>query len=347
MLLHAFLQFFLFIDLELEHFHFSGTDTIHLEHSHSTERYHRQVTGLKLLSNHFIATILKKFYINLHGWRMLLLMFVYPFGWMILSMIARINLNFFGSAQPLHVEPDLYSGSVTILQSDGSAEAIASAYEKIVNGRLITLNGSLQEYLLSEKPNSAFSASVTRTNLTAFFDNEAFHSAPLAVNVLYNAILQSVCADCSIHVTNYPVNQKQKDEDEQHQKSHYMDVEMSYATFVAVFIMFYVQERVCRSKLLQIVSGMNIFIYWLASFLWDMMIFFVFTAMFFSILAISQGQYWSDGEDLFHFVLVIICFGCTILPLIYLASFLFRVPSRGLSASLFFGLIFGKYLDVS
>lgn len=47
--------------------------------------------------------------------------------------------------------------------------------------------------------------SVTKKNITAWFNNQAFHTAPLSVNLIYNAILKTFCANCSISVSNHPM----------------------------------------------------------------------------------------------------------------------------------------------
>ena len=47
----------------------------------------------------------------------------------------------------------------------------------------------------------------------------------------------------------------------------------SLAFVSAFYVLFYVRERVTKSKHLQFVSGVKGWMYWLTSFLWDMLVF--------------------------------------------------------------------------
>lgn len=51
---------------------------------------------------------------------------------------------------------------------------------------------------------------------------------------------------------------------------------MSYVT--PYFVLFYVRERVCRSKHLQLVSGTAVSVFWLVAFFWDFTIFIVISS---------------------------------------------------------------------
>lgn len=333
---------------DYERFDLSTSDTAQLE-SGETDAFAPSITGFKLLINQFYATILKKLYMYIHGWRSVLLMFIYPFGWMIISLIAKVNINILSKAKnSLGITLDLYKSLTILIQSDESNASIVSQYEKIVeNFPTVHLNDSLQSYLLENKPNSVISASITKQNMTAYFDNEAYHAAPLTINVLFNAILRSFCESCSLAVQNYPVMQ-QKGNTPDNQNPDIGDVQfpitlgMILAIFIPMFIVHYVKERTSRAKLLQIVSGIDIFVFWSASFLWDMIVFLVFVALYFIGIVASKVEFWSEGATLVNLFILLIIFGFSVLPVVYVASFLFRVPSTGITGLLFTFMFAGK-----
>jgi ATP-binding cassette subfamily A (ABC1) protein 3 len=51
------------------------------------------------------------------------------------------------------------------------------------------------------------------------------------------------------------------------------NIGFSLAFVSAFYVLFYVRERVCKSKHLQIVSGVEGWTYWSASFIWDLFLF--------------------------------------------------------------------------
>lgn len=275
-------------------------------------------------------------------------MFLYPFGFMIFSFV--LNLSIWTHTVPsLTFTPSLYKGSLVILENDGSSGPIVAGYESLIpGGYLLKINQSAQDYTLSDHPNAVVAASITQTNLTAFFDNEAYHSAPLALNLLFNAILKSVCEMCSIEVTNEPFAASQemistgKDPAEA-SIAFALSTGMIYAIFVPLFILFYVKERVCRSKLLQVVSGIDIFVYWLASFLWDLVLFIIFTVIFLVGVVINQKELPTSFALQAQLFLILLVFAFAALPMIYMAAFIFRVPSTGVTSLLFFFFLIGKY----
>lgn len=49
-------------------------------------------------------------------------------------------------------------------------------------------------------------ATITANNITAWFNNQPYHGAPLALNLLHNAMLNALdCVNCGIKVSNHPM----------------------------------------------------------------------------------------------------------------------------------------------
>jgi ATP-binding cassette, subfamily A (ABC1), member 3 len=180
-------------------------------------------------------------------------------------------------------------------------------------------------------------ASITASNITAWFNNEGFHTPPLATNMMYNAQLRTVCPDCELRVGIDPLPFTTESEFLFLQAGNNLGFQLAFNTgfamsFVgALFVLFYVRERVSRSKLLQFVSGTNIAIFWTVSFLWDFLMFTIGAVGFIIILAAFQEEGWSTFQEVGRFFLLLWFFGFGMLPLTYLGSFLTDVPSTGMT----------------
>lgn len=103
---------------------------------------------------------------------------------------------------------------------------------------------------------------------------------------------------------------------------------MAYVT--AMFVMFYIKERVTRAKLLQFVSGVNKVIFWLTSFVVDYAVFILISLLFVGVLAAYQKEGFSTLIELTRIFIILIVFGFSALPFTYVWSLIFQVPSSGL-----------------
>lgn len=49
-------------------------------------------------------------------------------------------------------------------------------------------------------------ATITENNITAWYNNQPYHGAPLTLNLLHNAMLKALnCVNCGIEVANQPM----------------------------------------------------------------------------------------------------------------------------------------------
>lgn len=79
------------------------------------------------------------------------------------------------------------------------------------------------------------------------------------------------------------------------------NIGFSMAFVSSFYVMFYVRERVCKSKHLQLVSGVGIFAFWGSSFLCDMLTF-IFTSLWLIFtLIIFQEEGFSTPAELGKF----------------------------------------------
>eukprot|EP00903_Cladosiphon_okamuranus_P005738 g5694.t1 len=106
-------------------------------------------------------------------------------------------------------------------------------------------------------------------------------------------------------------------------------VPMCYAP--AAFVTFLVRERACKSKRVQLVSGASPLAYWISTYLWDVLLFFVLSCL----VMLTFAAYGRDASKVFmlHWDALLgtwgllLSYGVSALPLSYLYSFAFNGPS--------------------
>lgn len=93
----------------------------------------------------------------------------------------------------------------------------------------------------------------------------------------------------------------------------------------AMFVVFYIKERVSRAKLLQFVSGVNKAIFWITAFVIDYIIFILISLLLLGVLATYQLDAFSTFEELARIFTIVVLFGFAAFPITYICSFLFQV----------------------
>eukprot|EP00980_Cylindrotheca_fusiformis_P001021 scaffold276_cov132-Cylindrotheca_fusiformis.AAC.16 len=104
-----------------------------------------------------------------------------------------------------------------------------------------------------------------------------------------------------------------------------------YCYIPGAFIVFLVKERISKSKHLQLVSGVNMTSYWLATYLWDVSLFFLLTILVMAIFLAYGNQsaqvFVGDAEAFFATAALTFGYGLSVLPFSYLLARNFSNPS--------------------
>lgn len=174
--------------------------------------------------------------------------------------------------------------------------------------------------------------------IVAHFNNQPYHTAPLSLSLVHNAVLRShLGIDHSITVFNKPLEYSSHSRMKLLQLGGTMGFQLAVnvgfaMAFVASFyVLSYIKERTVKSKLLQFVSGANVLTFWLTAFLWDILTF-VVTILFLVItFAGFQEEGWSTTLELSRIFFILFIFVIAILPVTMFASRFFRDPADGYS----------------
>ncbi|OON21313.1 ABC transporter, ATP-binding protein, partial [Opisthorchis viverrini] len=196
--------------------------------------------------------------------------------------------------------------------------------------------------------------------LRGYFQGESFHSAPVALNALSNAVLRLLSNRSSEHpfeCPNMPVITKTppristfnqplpRTVSEQAKRLNTTDgllmtliagfpfvsnVLLALSYLAATFALPLIYEYTTNAKHLQFVSGVKLLPYWLSNYLLDMLTFLAVCASIVATFAIFNLEEFDTHSRLYLVALLLLAFAWAILPQMYLLSRFFKSPTSGL-----------------
>ncbi|XP_066151152.1 phospholipid-transporting ATPase ABCA3-like [Euwallacea fornicatus] len=186
-------------------------------------------------------------------------------------------------------------------------------------------------------------------NMTAYFNNDPYHSPGVALGLALNAMYRKFVNNdqCSIDFINYPmpyttesrINQIDIGFSTAFQVAFNLTFAMAFVS--AYYVLFIVKERVSKSKHLQFVSGAKVPIFWLVTFIWDLMTFVVIACAALVSLVCFQEDGFKSVDDIALLFLLLINFGWSMLPLIYMAGYYYDVAASGYTKLIFLNIATG------
>uniref|UniRef100_A0A8C1BCS3 ABC transporter domain-containing protein n=1 Tax=Cyprinus carpio carpio TaxID=630221 RepID=A0A8C1BCS3_CYPCA len=179
----------------------------------------------------------------------------------------------------------------------------------------------------------------TKNNVKLWFNNKGWHSIGAFLNVMNNGILRANLPagkdprQFGITAFNHPLNLTKEQLSQVALMTTSVDVLVSICVIFAMsfvpasFVVFLIQERVNKAKHMQFISGVQPYLYWLANFLWDMCNYVVPATLVILIFVCFQQKAYVSATNLPVLALLLLLYGWSITPLMYPASFLFKIPS--------------------
>lgn len=192
------------------------------------------------------------------------------------------------------------------------------------------------EFIARVNARYLFGATIEKSNITVWYNNQPYHASPISLSLLHNAVLKTVAGrKVSIAVSNKPLPYRAESRMMMLQAGNNLGFQLSFnigfaMAFVAsFFIIIYIKERITKAKLLQFVSGINVVMYWLTAFLWDYLVFVIIAFLMTLTIGVFQEDGYSTFQQLGRIYFVLIMFGFAVLPFIYIAAFFFNAPASG------------------
>uniref|UniRef100_A0A8C7QFI5 P-type phospholipid transporter n=1 Tax=Oncorhynchus mykiss TaxID=8022 RepID=A0A8C7QFI5_ONCMY len=179
----------------------------------------------------------------------------------------------------------------------------------------------------------------TKNNVKIWFNNKGWHSIGSFLNVMNNGILRASLpagqdpSKYGIQAFNHPLNLTKEQLSQVALMTTSVDVLVSICVIFAMsfvpasFVVFLIQERVNKAKHMQFISGVQPFLYWLSNFIWDMCNYIVPATLVIIIFICFQQDAYVSSTNLPVLALLLLFYGWSITPLMYPASFFFKIPS--------------------
>ncbi|XP_067103215.1 phospholipid-transporting ATPase ABCA1b [Osmerus mordax] len=179
----------------------------------------------------------------------------------------------------------------------------------------------------------------TKNNVKIWFNNKGWHSIGSFINVMNNGILRANLPEgqdpnkYGISAFNHPLNLTKEQLSQVALMTTSVDVLVSICVIFAMsfvpasFVVFLIQERVSKAKHMQFINGVQPLLYWCANFIWDMCNYVVPATLVIIIFISFQQKAYVSSNNLPALALLLLLYGWSITPLMYPASFFFKIPS--------------------
>ena len=92
---------------------------------------------------------------------------------------------------------------------------------------------------------------------------------------------------------------------------------------VAGFVLQLIEERAGNVKHLQLLCGLNRAVYWVFTYMWDLLWYSAFAVLVIILYVISQDPFYTGADELPLFLLLLLCYGLAATPWMYIWSFVF------------------------
>ncbi|XP_055298016.1 phospholipid-transporting ATPase ABCA3-like isoform X5 [Sitodiplosis mosellana] len=311
--------------------------------------------GLGLRVNQWMAMFKKRYNCWIRSWVLFFLQNLIPVVFIVISVFVVHMMAENNTLPNLEITLNRYEKTVTMLQmptefDDPQLQRIFEKYRTYIqnqgeDNRLDEFNEDIQEHFLKlaksilVRLNSQYLAGMSINNnsdIIGWFNNQPFHTTALSINLIHNAMIKTTLGDdYSIEVTNSPLPFRVESTMSMLMSGQNMGFQLasniSFAmAFVSSFyLMFYIKERVSKAKLLQFVSGLNVSTFWITSFIFDFATYILTALMIILTLAVFQEDGWATISELTPAFLSLILFGFSMLPMTFVSSLLFSIPSTG------------------
>ncbi|XP_072454006.1 phospholipid-transporting ATPase ABCA3-like isoform X2 [Notamacropus eugenii] len=310
------------------------------EHHYHSVKFN---TGIYLYSQQFYAMLVKRATFSLRNWKLILLQMLVLLTFTAILLRAITFYSEVRDDPALEMSLKKYGRTIVPFSVSGHTEISRRFREQIQV--LLTdekqvpqmVKGNIEEFLLNGRLCTDrclvavdIVSRTDRTVITAFFNNQAYHSPAAAVALVDNILLVSYSSSrASIRVSNKPQPQSaiKAAREQYHKGSRGHEIAFSLffgmAALASSFCLLTVTERIIKAKHLQFVSGVRIVNFWLSAFLWDLLNFIIPCLLLLVVFKYCGVKAFVEDYHAADILLIFVLYGWSVIPLMYLLSFLF------------------------
>eukprot|EP00056_Hartaetosiga_gracilis_P010708 m.159480 g.159480 ORF g.159480 m.159480 type:complete len:1802 (+) comp13370_c0_seq2:43-5448(+) len=167
--------------------------------------------------------------------------------------------------------------------------------------------------------------------LHGLFNGQAYHTI-MESHTLSAGVLLKHFANLTVSAANFPLPrtpaEKAQDQTDSFQGFYISFTILFGMSFLASsFVLFIVAERANKAKHVQFVSGVSEFAYWCAAYIWDM-INFMLPTIGCVLVFLAFGVKAYVDERIGYVALLFVLYGLSVIPSMYITSFMFETPSK-------------------
>ena len=241
---------------------------------------------------------------------------------------------------------------------DGCAQGTAAP-----NDLTNTSNFLLSAANYDLQPTSSRYGAVTFSDTTSLADSifaynllvnaTALHAAPTFVNLVNTAILRELdtaSPTASITVSNKPLPLTRLQNDISQSGDAFSAatyIVIAFAFLPASYAIFVVRERETGSKHQQLISGVSLPAYWLATFSWDVVSYLIPSGLSIVMFVAFGVDAYTTGQGLTATALLFLLYGPAVAGQTYCFSFVFKSHSTAQNVVLLLNFVFGLGLMVT
>lgn len=320
----------------------------------------RRLTGAKLIWAQFRALMIKRFQNAKRYWPMVIFQLAIPSAFFLMAfLITNPAVQFPLLSASLFLKRNMYPSSTVFLQfdkTDSNLAKYAEAFEKQVKASGSSYlqfdpTFNVTDYLLNETYNHPFDTFMSKyiqgvtiestkgadvINFLAWINIEAYHSLPLVVDLIYQAHEMTLLdRDISIlPITNSLLPSHDVERIRSIRSTNVvwtLFVSLSITFIAASYVIFPISEVSTKAKLIQIMAGVNSFIFHASSFVFDLIQhnLCTVTLMLMFYLFDSQATFTSFNRNFDAMILLMMLFGASVILIAYTFSMISRAPAQG------------------
>lgn len=170
-------------------------------------------TGMTLVAYQYVALFRKKYLQTIRHWFLLFVQICIPIIFTTITVMSERGRGVFNDLTRLHILPNSFTNVIGVLDTDNEQAAYGAEYRQTA-AKIETTSLNFEDYIVKVYARDLFEANNhyifgatlrSPENMTAWFNNQPYHGAPLALRMLFDAILRKECgADWSINIVNAP-----------------------------------------------------------------------------------------------------------------------------------------------
>ncbi|ODN05940.1 ATP-binding cassette sub-family A member 3 [Orchesella cincta] len=330
------------------------------------EEERKRATGISLKFQQFKAMLVKKYIYAIRNRVLLLVQMGIPMLYLITVLLIMNYLPGLLDPPPHYLTLSRYErlGKTVTTVRCPPDNPLCASYKEYVGANytleLIDQNQTFVDYILQKAEEDlvllnyryivGFDQRPTHgTNdynqIIGMFNNQPFHSPPLSMNLITNAILRP--KNVTIKLTNHPFPYTGLDSLKQAGRLYTVGFQVGYniafgmSFLAASFVVFLIKERESKSKHLQFVSGVELPLFWMASFIVDLVNFVIPCFGILLVLLIFQLEDFFALHMQVNLFILLMSYGLAVIPFMYLWSFAFTIPSTGFTRMVMFNIFTG------